>query len=90
MGIDRCGAPSYETAVITRTNFCRADGKAPDTWRFLGVVATLLVKWAVVDYEALGWGFRVERFAWAAVQLLGDVFEVFGAEESRSAPLGKY
>jgi hypothetical protein len=35
----------------------------------------------------LGWGIPVERFAWAAVELLGDVFEVF---ESVQAEVGAF
>lgn len=41
--------------------------------------------------QALGWGFPAERFAWAAVELVGDGGQVLGAvDPRRSVPLGKY
>ncbi len=39
--------------------------------------------------QALGWGFPVERFAWAAVEFDGDRDQAFKLWTARSIPLGK-
>jgi hypothetical protein len=36
--------------------------------------------------QALGWGFQVERFAWAAVELGGNGVEVFTAVGGQVGP----
>ncbi|SDN02439.1 hypothetical protein SAMN05444921_11787 [Streptomyces wuyuanensis] len=39
--------------------------------------------------QALGWGFPAERFAWAAVELVGDGGQVIGAWTDRSGGLAR-